>query len=207
MNGFAAGLLFGVALLGLLGGGVAVFHRWNHRTGAKVRLLAKQYQAMTDSASRDIPMDVLAQPEFISSRMEFRKIQAIEAELINEADKDVAQKLLKEFFKTDDPWIKAQAAKVLYRLNSKAAFAQLKELVENGSPYVQLPGIWALGEMSSSHSVELLMSLAWNKNPEVQQAVIRCLVQMEAKKQVPIEMTGKVQRLLKEIRYKTDWIL
>jgi hypothetical protein len=196
-----------LGVVGLAGGCFFVYSQWKNRTGTKVRMLAKQYQAMTGSAGRTIPMELLAQPEFISSRMEFRKIEAIEAELTSEADRGVAQKLLKDFFKMDDPWVKARAAKALYRLDAKAAFGELKALTQSDSPYVQLPGVWALGELGSLSALELLMSLVWNKNAEVQQAVIRCLVQMETKQQVPPEYHQKVKRLLKELRYKTDWIL
>jgi len=204
---FGIGIFFGFLVFGTLVSGFWGYHRFSNRSSAKVRMLAKQYRAMTDSASREIPMDVLASPEFISSRMEFRKIEAIEAELINEADGDVAQTLLKSFFKTDDPWVKARAAKVLYALDPKVAFAELRNLVQNRSPYVQLPGIWGLGELATRHSVELLMSLVWSDNAEVQQAVIRCLVQMETKKLLPSDDLLKVKALLKEVRYKTDWIL
>jgi len=207
MGEFIAGLLIGLGVVGIAGGAYLTYLRWKSRTGARVRMLAKQYQAMTDSAGRDIPMELLAQPEFISSRMEFRKIEAIEAELTGEADRVVAQKLLKDFFKMDDPWVKARAAKALYPMDRKSAFAELKVLAQSNSPFVQIPGIWALGELGSESALELLMSLVWSKSPEVQQAVIRCLVQMETKQQIPPEYRPKVKRLLKELRYKTDWIL
>jgi HEAT repeat protein len=207
MINFVAGLLIGVGLLGLAGGAFYVLTRRKDQTSARVRMLAKQYQAMTDSAGRDIPVELLARPEFISSRMEFRKIEAIEAELTGKADREVAQKLLKDFFKLDDPWVKARAAKALYPLDPRTAFIELKALARNTSPFIQIPGIWALGEVGSESALELLMSLVWSKSPEVQQAVIRCLVQMETRQQIPPDSRQKVKRLLKELRYKTDWIL
>ena len=211
MSDFAAGLLFGFTIIGLLAG-CGAFIYWNKNrskgdTAAKIRLLSQQYRAMTDSAARDIPMELLGSPEFISSRMEFRKIEAIEAELSNESDRGIAQKLLTDFFKVDDPWVKARAAKALYTLDPKTAVGELRAMAKNSSPFVQLPGIWALGELNSDRALDILMSLVWNKNPEVQQAVIRSLVQKETKHQIPPEYSRKVKSLLKEVRYKTDWIL
>jgi HEAT repeat protein len=211
MSDFAEGLLIGFAVLGILGG-CAAFLYWNKsrskdHAGTKVRLLTQQYRAMTDSAARDIPVELLGRPEFISSRMEFRKIEAIEAELTDEADRGIAQKLLTDFFQMDDPWVKARAAKALYPLDPKTAIDELKALAKNSSPFVQLPGIWALGELSSDRALEILMSMIWSNNMEVQKAVIRSLVQKETKHQIPSEYRRKVKDLLNEVRYKTDWIL
>jgi HEAT repeat protein len=211
MSEFAAGLLAGFSVLVLIAAVAYAVYRWNNRrrdgSDAKVRLLAKQYQTMTDSAGRDIPMEVLGQPDLISSRMEFRKIEAIESELTDEADRGIAQKLLNDFFKIDDPWVKARAAKALYPLDRKTAVGELEALAKNSSPFVQLPGIWGLGELTSDRALEILMSMVWSKNPEVQRAVIRSLVQKETRQQVPREYRRKVKELLKEVRYKTDWIL
>ena len=211
MSEFAAGILAGFIVLTLIAAGSYALFRWITRrrdgSDAKVRMLAKQYRAMTDSASRDIPMEVLGQPELISSRMEFRKIEAIESELTDEADRGIAQKLLNDFFKLEDPWVKARAAKALYPLDPKTAIGELQALAKSSSPFIQIPGIWALGELTSDRALELLMSMVWSKNPEVQQAVIRSLVQKETKNQIPPEYRRKVKDLLREVRYKTDWIL
>jgi HEAT repeat protein len=162
---------------------------------------------MTNSADKDISMEVLGNPALVSSRMEFRKIEAIEAELVNESDREVAKKLLVSFFDQEDPWVRARAAKVLYRLDSRAAVSELTRLVRATSIDLQIPGIWALGELATPYALELLLPLAWNKNKEVQKAAIRSLVQMEAKEQIPADYKPKVKNLLKELRYKTDWIL
>jgi len=211
MNEFVAGLLFGFAALAILSGCVVLVYwiktRKKDSAGSKVRLLTQQYRAMTDSAARDIPVELLGRPEFIASRMEFRKIEAIEAELTNEADRAIAQKLLNDFFTLDDPWVKARAAKALYPLDPKTAVGQLNELAKNSSPFVQLPGIWALGELSSDRTLEILMSMVWNKNPDVQKAVIRSLVLKDTRQQIPRAYRQKVKDLLNEVRYKTDWIL
>jgi hypothetical protein len=212
MSEFTAGLLLGFGSIGVLGGACVVFFYWYKNrakdlTSAKIRLLSQQYRAMTDSAAREIPMELLGRPEFISSRMEFRKIEAIEAELTNDADHGIAQKLLVDFFQVEDPWVKARAAKALYPLDPKTAVIELRTMTRNNSPFVQLPAIWALGELNSDRALDILMSMVWHKTPEIQQAVIRSLVQKETRHQIPAEYSRKVKNLLKEVRYKTDWIL
>jgi hypothetical protein len=207
MNDFGAGICVGLAGLGTAVAAGSLWRRWTHRGTARVRLLARQYQAMTHSADGDISMDLLARPELINSRMEFRKLEAIEAELVNQADRLVAEKLLRPFFSLDDPWVKARAAKVLYPLNSRLSLTEIKKLVQSKSPFLQLPGIWALGQIATKDSIQLLASLVWSPEAEVQQAAIRCLVQMETKGQLPHESQEPIRRLLKEVRFKTDWIL
>jgi hypothetical protein len=211
MNQFVAGLLAGLAAVAVIAGGAYATYLWwiqsQKNSDAKIRMLSKQYRAMTDSASRDIPMDVLGRPDLISSRMEFRKIEAIESELTGDGDRGMAQKLLTDFFKMDDPWVKARAAKALYPLDSKTAIGQLHALAKSSSPFVQIPGVWALGELKSDRALEILMSMVWAKNAEVQQSVIRSLVQKETRRQIPPEYARKVKNLLREVRYKTDWVL
>jgi len=211
MSSFVTGLLFGFATLGIVSGCAALvywrLHNAKKNAGAKIRLLTQQYHAMTHSAADDVSMDALGQQELISSRMEFRKIEAIEAELTGGEDRFIAQILLKEFFKSDDDWVKARAAKALYPLDPRIAFGVLKVLAKNSSPYVQLPGIWALGEINSEGALELLISMVWNKNPDIQRAVIRCLILKQTKHQIPFDYIRKVKDLMKEVRYKTDWIL
>jgi hypothetical protein len=207
MNDLANGMLIGFGGLGVVLAGIRSAHRWRHRGNAKVRLLAKQYQAMTNSAEREISMEMLAKPDLIYSRMEFRKIEAIEAELINDSDGQMARELLKSFFKGEDPWVRARAAKALYPLDTRAALTELQSLVHNSSPYVQVSGIWALGELATPQALEILLSLVGSKDQEIQEALIRCLVQMENKQRIPPESQAKVKHLLKELRFKADWIL
>jgi len=207
MIDFVAGIVSCLVALILAAGGTALSRYLKNRRSGKIRMLARQYRAMTDSASRDVPVDVLARPELISSRMEFRKIEAIEAELMNEKDKFLARKLLNDFFAMDDPWVRARAAKALYPLDPKAALDELAKLVKSRSPYVQLPGIWALGRLPSERGLQLLISLVSNKEPEIQQAVLRCLVELETHHKIPATAQAKVQELIKEVRFKMDWIL
>jgi HEAT repeat protein len=207
MTLFVLGSLAGAGVIGVFALSTVLVRSLNNRAGTQIRMLARQYRAMMDSAGRDVPMDLVAQPHLISSRMEFRKIEAIEAELVNSADQDVAHKLLADICKMEDPWVRARAAKVLYQLDAKKALAELKSLIDNPEPYIELPAIWALGELSTPSALHLLTSLVWSKNSEVQQAVIRSLIQIDLKNRLPTEEQIRVKKLLQELRFKTEWIL
>lgn len=206
MTPFVAGLVFGIGGMGLVAGSIATL-RHGKRGNARVRMLAKQYETMLASADGSLSMDVLGNPDMISSRMDFRKIEAIEAELMGESDHLLAHKLLKSFFEGDDPWVKARAAKVLHAVDSRAALNELKALVTSDSAFAQVPAIWALGELGTQDALNILIPLVNSQDAKIQHAVIRSLVQMEAKERIPSASLTRVKQLLKELRFKADWIL
>jgi hypothetical protein len=149
----------------------------------------------------------VSRQELLPSGAEWRKIDAIEAELVNESDSTIAQTLLKSYLQGEDPWVRARAAKALYKLDPDIAIAELKSLVENDSAQVQLPGVWALSELGSAKGIDLLAPLLASSHKDIQQTVIRCLVQMENKKQVPDDVLIHVRRLLSEVRQTSEWII
>ena len=87
MNDFAAGMLFGLGGLVGLGGLGALVWYFLHQGSSRLRMMARQYRAMTGSAGGDLPLNLLKRPELIASRMEFRKIEAIQAELASDGER------------------------------------------------------------------------------------------------------------------------
>jgi hypothetical protein len=85
-------------------------------------MIELQYQTMIGAARQTIPKEVLERPDLIEARSDFRKIEAIEAELVNEISNDIARRLLEPFFHKD-PWLRARAAVAFYRINQAAALA------------------------------------------------------------------------------------
>lgn len=166
-----------------------------------------QYQTMVGTAQQSLPRDVVERPDLVTARAEFRKIEAIEAELINQVNDAVAQQLLDPYFTRPDPWLRARAAKALYRLNPRRALEQLSYLATHSSQQCQMPAVWALGEIASGRSLELLMPMAWSRHPVVQYAVLRCLLQVESHRQVPATLQTKFSQLLADLRTKSGWIL
>ncbi len=138
---------------------------------------------------------------------ELRKIDFIEAELVNDNDQGIARAALRSYLDMEDPWIRGRAAKAFYKLDPKAAVNCMQELLKEDSTQSQLSGIWALGEIATPPSVEALSALAWSENPEIQKAVLRVLVQLNYQQKLPTETQSKVRNLLTELREKTPWII
>jgi hypothetical protein len=198
-SAFRSVLFSGGIFIGLLGLAMA---------GFLVRFFY-MYRAYVQQAPMtwSLPAGSAPRMELLPSGTEWRKIDAIEAELVNESDSIIAQTLLKPYLRGEDPWVRARAAKALYKLDPDVALSELKSLVENKSSLVQLPGVWALGELGTAEGIGLLAPLLSSSNKEIQQTVIRCLVQMENKKQLSPEVLSKVQKLLADVRQKTEWII
>ncbi|MBI4397360.1 MAG: HEAT repeat domain-containing protein [Elusimicrobia bacterium] len=142
-----------------------------------------------------------------AAKKDLSKIETIESELVNELDAEMAERLLAPFFECEDPWVKARAAKAIYRINTEVALGELKSLINDSYKESQMACIWALGELATPDALDILVPFAWDNDKEIQQAVIRCLIQVENRKRVPEETLEKVKGLLAELRTKTDWII
>lgn len=207
MNDLASGILIGLAAGALIGGLVWLSRRQGLASGRKTRLLANQYQIMMASGGKEMSADALDSPALALSRREFRQIEAIEAELVHEADSEVAIRLLKSFLKGGDPWVAARAAWALYRLDAESALSHLKTLLNDRSPYIQLPAIWALGQLGTPVAVNLLIENVGRGHPDTQRAALRSLVQIDSKKKLPPETSNKIQKVFAEARAKSGWVL
>jgi hypothetical protein len=141
---------------------------------APMRIL--QYQIMLGLAEKTIPVKELERPELAVARTDFRKIEAIDKEFIGQVQQEASQRLLAPFLKSKDPWLRAYAAKVLYKIDASAGMEHIRRIVKNKSRDVQLPGVWVLGQLATTAALDLLLPLAWIPFEEVQQAFIRCLV-------------------------------
>ena len=138
--------------------------------------------------------------------LDFRKIDVIEAELVNETDGATAHRLLQPFLEDEDPWMRARAAKVMYKVNKELALDELRRLADNKSKQVRLYGIWALGELATPETLDILAPSVWHPDKEIQKAAIQCLIKIENKKQAPKEALERVDAILSQLRSKTEWI-
>lgn len=141
------------------------------------------------------------------SALVLRKIDAIEAELVNESDASMARQLLKTYLNGQDPWARARAAKALYRLDSGAAIETLKSLLGDTRREARFSAIWGFGELANREAVDILIPLVWQEDRQIQQAAVRCLVQMESRKQAGPEEASRIRSVLADIRAKTGWII
>lgn len=197
----AVGAAFAATLAGLLAFLAWVLHRaFGHRGWMAQRLAEHSRQLLSSGGFAPYRL-----PEGPGS--ELRKIDFIEAELVNSEDSELARSSLKSYLETEDPWVRARAAKAFHRLDPSAALSVIQALLDDGSRHCRLSGIWALGELALPESVSLLSRLAWNDDPEVQKAVLRALVQIERQKSLPPDAERELKELLTRLRQSTDWII
>jgi hypothetical protein len=200
-SGLAIIGLLGAAVLGLL---VTSYHRIFGRRGVLVQLLE------TQSQMRSHLLPGPASPIHLSDGgcpPAFQKIDAIEAELINESDREAAVQTLKSFLGGEDPWVHARAAKALYKFDPKLGLEEIKALLGGADNAAKLPGLWAVELVGTPEAFDLLKPLAYSDDKQIQQAVVRCLIQLTAKRPVDPATFEMARQFLEELRAKTDWII
>jgi hypothetical protein len=174
------------------------------RRGVLSQLLEMHYQALS-AALPSAPHPLIAWNP--TNGNDVRKIEAIEAELIGEKDPNVAQRLLRGYLETKDPWVRARAAQVIHKLDADGAWQVVKALLSSNTLADRLSAVWALEEMATLPALEALTPLLWSRDAELQKSAIRCLIRWNSKKELPPEMLNKVESLLVQVRTQTDWIV
>jgi hypothetical protein len=200
----------GLLLFGLLGGALfAIFwkllHAYFGQRGVFARLLEEHYRRVV--AALPSGSHVLLGPPVSLHRVKHsEQMDSIEAELIAGRTDEDATRRLQAFLEEENPWVRARAAKILYRVDAKVALEELKRLVTDASNGNQVPGMWALAELGTSEALELLAPLAYSPSTEIQQGAIRSLLQLQSKDSTPIDVRTKIGLLLTEIRSRTGWV-
>jgi HEAT repeat protein len=137
---------------------------------------------------------------------ESKQMDVIEADIVTGGDEEEAYRRLASLLEGENPWVRARAAKILYRLNPKLSLEELQRLVTDASNGNQVPGMWALAELATEEALDLLAPLAYSPNRDIQQGAIRSLLQLQTKENLPAEARRKVLRHLDEIRSKTGLV-
>ena len=194
----AGGLVLAVLLLGML-------HTYFGRRGIFSRLLEDHYQRLLAALPAGTQV-LLGPPVSLLHVPESQQMDCIEAEIISGRSAEKSHRQLESFLEGENPWVRARAAKILYRLNPKLSLEELRRLVSEASHESQVPGMWALAELATAESLDLLAPLAYSPVREVQQGAVRSLLQVQSNRQLPPAVHAKLNNLLSEIRSKTGWI-
>jgi hypothetical protein len=198
-------LLFGAGGILLIVSLVGVLHAYFGRRGVFARLLEAHYERVV--AALPAGSNVLLGPPVSLHRVpEAQQMDIIEAEIISGRNEEESAKRLQSFLAGEDPWVRARAAKILYRLDPKLSLQELKRLVSDASNGSQVPGMWALSELATSEALDLLVPLAYSPSREIQQGAIRSLLQLQTKEHLPEPVRQKLNTLLPEIRSRTGWV-
>ncbi len=183
-----------------------VLNAYFGRRGLVIQLLEDHYHRMVAALpAGSVPL--MGPPPSHRVSSESKKIDAIEAELVERPNPEEAGRLLKSFLEGEDPWVCARAAKVLYAFDASLALSELKRLITQKTLARQWPGIWALTELGSTEALDLLKPLLESPNREVQQAVVRSLVQLQGRESLSPQARAAVAQMLEHVREGTDWII
>ena len=195
--GFGAATLL-VLLLGIL-------HTYFGRRGIFSRMLEDHYRRLLVALPAGTQV-LLGPPINLENVPESHQMDSIEAEILSGTPAEETNRRLQSLLEGENPWVRARAAKILYRFNPFLAMNELKRLVGDASNHTQVPGIWALSELATEESLDVLASLAYSASQEIRQGVIRSLLQLQTKESLPEDVHRKLNQLLAEIRTRTGWV-
>lgn len=197
--------LFGagaIALMVLLAG---MLHAYFGRRGVFARLLEEHYRRVVSALPAGSHV-LLGPPVSLNHVPESEQMDIIEAEIGSGRDAAASTRQLQSLLEGENPWVRARAAKILYRLDPAMSLAELRRLVTDASHGTQVPGMWALAELGTCEALDLLVPLAYSPSREIQQGAIRSLLQLHAKDDTPPPVREKLNSILSEVRSRTGWV-
>ncbi|OGF44321.1 MAG: hypothetical protein A2452_05875 [Candidatus Firestonebacteria bacterium RIFOXYC2_FULL_39_67] len=136
-------------------------------------------------------------------------VEIIEAELVDEVDYEVAQRLLVPFLEDKDYKVRANAAKTLYKYNHEKALEILKSMGKSKERFERLNAVFALGEIGDAETSKILLSLIEDNDYHVKRNVLKFLQRtIKTKKEIfQEELFEKISKKLTEIKIKEGWII
>lgn len=137
-----------------------------------------------------------------------QKLAVIEAELVHQPDRRLAENLLGPYLDNDNPWVSARAAKVLHGVDDSSAIANLRALWETGRPEAQAASLWALAEISSPDAVAALMALMEKvEETETKKSGLRYLLRLKDSPKISPETKASIETFLAKMRDTSNWII
>jgi len=134
-------------------------------------------------------------------------VEIIEAELVEETDTEIAQRLLIPFLEDKDSKVRATAAKALYKYNSNKALQILKDMSKSKDRVTRLNAAWSLGEISSDLSAEILLDLINDTDYHVKRVVLKFLQRiLKTNKSISPVLSEKISKVITDARIKEGWI-
>jgi len=134
-------------------------------------------------------------------------VEIIEAELVEETDTEIAQRLLIPFLEDKDSKVRATAAKALYKYNSNKALQILKDMSKSKDRVTRLNAAWSLGEIGSDLSAEILLDLINDTDYHVKRVVLKFLQRiLKTNKSISPVLSEKISKVITDARIKEGWI-
>ena len=138
--------LGGIVLVALLAG---FLHAYFGRRGVFARLLEDHYTRMVAALPAGSQV-MLGPPVSLHQAPEARQMDIIEAEISSGQSDEESARRLQSLLEGENPWVRARAAKILYRLDPKLSLQELKRLVtdaSNGSQGARHVGAGGVGDL------------------------------------------------------------
>ncbi len=128
-------------------------------------------------------------------------VEVIEAELVEEKDSEVAERLLAPFLQDENNRVRANAAKAMYKYKPDVALKVLREMIDAADKWMRVSAVWALGEIGSDDGAQILLDLRDDPEYHVRRRVYKSLQKFQEtrKDDMPAELRDVVDKAVREL--------
>jgi len=187
-------------------------HRYNIR---REQVMLSSYEKIIDKLQPmlttiiDKKVEISEFPKILSntnSENKIHGIEVIEAELVPETDREVAERLLVSFIEDNDPKVKLRALLALYRYNPKKSIDKIRVISRDNNPELRVYCAQILGQIHSESSVKLLLEMRNEQEERVQREILKSIYEIyETKKnEFSQNLKSEIEKFLKEAESK--WV-
>ncbi len=160
--------------------------------GTKKLLLASSEMREGKVSSKDMLNDS-------NPRVRAKGVEIIEAELIEQKDSELAERILKPFLNDPDNRVRANAVKAIYRYNPEVAMLRLKEMFESQDKWMKVSAAWVAGEIITDETTQFLLKYKDTDDTHLRNRVIKSLIKIKENKGISSTLQKEVSRFLSKV--------
>ena len=152
-----------------------------------------------------IDSTVLTLPE--SQGPKIQEIKIIEAELIDEKDSEIGERLISPYLNDPDIKVQAVAAKVLYKYNKILALHKLDEMTKSTDFSARIYAVKSLVEITADESANMILSLVADSDLNVKREALKALLRLKSKKEISDTVKNEIENTLQKVKSEGEWII
>lgn len=128
-------------------------------------------------------------------------VEVIEAELVEEKDSEVAERLLAPFLQDENNRVRANAAKAMYKYKPDVALKILREMIDAQDKWMRVSAVWALGEIGADDGAQILLDLRDDPEYHVRRRVYKSLQKFQElrKDDMSVELREVVDKAVRDL--------
>ncbi|MEK6647077.1 MAG: HEAT repeat domain-containing protein [Candidatus Firestonebacteria bacterium] len=148
---------------------------------------------------------VLGLPEAQGPKIQ--EIKIIEAELVDENDAEIGERLISPYLNDSDIKVQAIAAKVMYKYNKISAIHKLDEMIKISDSSARIYAVKSLEEINTDETANMILCLVADSDSNVKKEVLKSLWRLKSKKEISAPIKKEIEYILQKVKSEGEWII